>query len=399
MNGSGRSDRQLADVASFFDGSRLTLARQLAGLKKNALAELIGKTPTAVAAYENGSTGPSPSSVAQLAMALGVDPDFFLPIRRDVRATMSVPHFRSLRSTTTLARDQAQAYGLVTAEIAATFERHVELPNRDIPQLTMPNDDLQASEPEVAARALRSHWEMEGGPVGHLVRIAESRGTLLVFSPVQAASVDAYSFDTAERPIILMNPIKHDYYRQRFDVAHELGHIVMHADADPGGHVVEQQAHRFASEFLLPAEELRDLLPSRADWRALAKLKETWGVSLQALLFRAKQLKIMNDNTYRNAMTTVSTRGWRRQEPGPMPTVEQPSMLPRSLELLIESGYTEVELAAESRAPLELFRQVTARQPTNPVNLLSGNAADEGAHQTGTHRVVSLLSARSNNPS
>ena len=61
---------------------------------------------------------------------------------------------------------------------------------------------------------------------------------LVVFSPPQAASVDAYSFDSRLRPAVVLNPIKRDYYRQRFDVAHELGHLIIHGDAEPGGRLV-----------------------------------------------------------------------------------------------------------------------------------------------------------------
>src|SRR3546814_15578980 len=66
---------------------------------------------------------------------------------------------------------------------------------------------------------------------------------------------------------------------------------------------------------LMPADEIFDLLPSKMNgnvWGLLAKLKEQWGVSMQALLFRARKLGRLNDVSYRNAMTTVSVRGWRR---------------------------------------------------------------------------------------
>src|SRR6202008_1087355 len=110
--------------------------------------------------------------------------------------------------------------------------------------------------------------------------------------------------------------LKLDYFRQRFDLAHELGPLVMHGDAEPGSRIVEEQANRFAAELLMPAAELRDLLPRQADWLTRGRLKEQWNVSLQALLFRARRLGVMSEVTYRNAMATVSAKGWRRREPG-----------------------------------------------------------------------------------
>jgi Zn-dependent peptidase ImmA (M78 family) len=221
----------------------------------------------------------------------------------------------------------------------------------------------------------------------------------VVFSPPQAASVDAYSFDSRLRPVVVLNPIKRDHYRQRFDVAHELGHLVMHGDAEPGGHIVEEQAHRFASELLMPAAEIRDRLPATMGgnvWVTLAKLKEQWGVSMQALLFRARQLGRLGDVSYRNAMTTISARGWRRDEPGLITTIEQPSLLPRAIELLDQEQIGLGALIAQCRVPEDLFRTVTSRapegfsaQPERPGQLASGTGA----------RVVSLLERRQSRPS
>ncbi|GAA3571235.1 XRE family transcriptional regulator [Amycolatopsis ultiminotia] len=276
----------------------------------------------------------------------------------------TAPHFRSLRSTSQISRDQAHAYGCLAVDIATAMERHVEFPGRDLPTCPLSTDTLSGRGPEEAADLLRKQWDLPPGPVGHLVRLVENHGCLVVFSPMNNATIDAYSFDTPQRPIILLNPLKDDYYRQRFDVAHELGHLVMHVDAEPGGRTVEDQAHRFAAEFLMPAEEIADQLPSKADWRLLGQLKQYWNVSLQALLYRARTLKVMSDVTYRNAMSTVSTRGRRRREPGPQPLLEQPSLLPRAIELLqVEAHIDESTLAAEYQAPLGSFATVISRAP------------------------------------
>lgn len=354
-----RDSITLADVATLFDGGRLTLARQLAGLRKNALAGVVGKTPAAITLYESGAKRPSPPAVAELAMALGVEPRFFLP--SGAAPAAPPPHFRSLRSTTQLARDQAEAYARVVLEIAVAAQRHVDFPAARLPSFPVALDRADDA-PEAAARELRAHWDLPEGPVAHTVRSAERHGVLVVFTPPQAASVDAYSVSDPERPLVLLNPAKDDYYRQRFDVAHELGHLVMHADEEPGNQIVENQAHRFAAELLMPREQIADLLPAKADWARLAKLKETWGVSLQALLFRARQLGRMRDTTYRNAMATISSRGWRRREPGAVLALEQPSLLARALDLLREAGLDGL-VAAECRVPPHLLDTATSRVP------------------------------------
>src|SRR5665811_1225780 len=94
-------------------------------------------------------------------------------------------------------------------------------------------------------------------------------------------------------------------------------------------------------------------------WNNLGKLKEQWGVSMQALLFRARRLGVLGDVSYRNAMTTVSARGWRRSEPGQIKVLEQPSLFPKAVELLEGEGIDQSVLASECRAPMNLFWAVT----------------------------------------
>lgn len=391
MSRMSRSPDRTAEVAAFFDGARLTLARHLAGLRKSDLATRVDKSATAVAAWESGAKRPTAVTVAELALSLSVDPGFFAVRPDDVAALSTTPHFRSLRSTSQLARDQAFAYGQLAVDIAASLERHVEFPVREVPSLPVAVDDPEGDGPEQAARLVREQWGVGDGPVGHLVRLLENHGILVVFSPTQAASVDAYSFDSRLRPVVVLNPIKRDYYRQRFDVAHELGHLVMHGDAEPGGRIVEEQAHRFASELLMPASEIRNLLPATMGgnvWNNLGKLKEQWGVSMQALLFRARRLGRLGDVSYRNAMTTISVRGWRRDEPGLVETIEQPSLLPKALELLAQEGIEESLLIAQCRLPVELFRTVTSRTPEELIPDPRVSVALPGG---SGGRVVSLL--------
>jgi Zn-dependent peptidase ImmA (M78 family)/transcriptional regulator with XRE-family HTH domain len=355
-------------VAAFFDGARLTLARHLAGLRKSDLAALIDMSPTAVAAWESGAKRPTAGTVARLALSLSVDPGFFAMRPDDVAALSTTPHFRSLRSTSQLARDQAFAYGQLAVDIATSLEKHVECPEPDVPSFPVSIDNNDGDGPERAARHVRDAWGIAAGPVGHLVRLLENHGVLVVFSPPRAASVDAYSFDSRLRPVVVLNPVKRDYYRQRFDVAHELGHLVMHSDAEPGGRIVEDQAHRFAAELLMPAGEVRCLLPASVNasaWQTLARLKEQWGTSIQALLYRARRLGVLSDVSYRNAMATLTARGWRRNEPGLVSVLEQPSLLPRAIELLAQEDIDESRLVEQCRVPVDLFRTVTSRVPQN----------------------------------
>ena len=135
----------------------------------------------------------------------------------------------------------------------------------------------------------------------------------------------------------------------------------------------------------------------RSTWTALFKLKEDWGVSVGALLFRARQLGRISDVSYRNAMIRMSQNGWRRNEPGTVTSIEQPSLMPRAVELLDSVGITTEELVRQCRVPHHLFEAATSRIPLSEVrDRKSDNALsypDEGPSTEERRKtsVVSLL--------
>lgn len=339
------------------------MARQLAGLKKSQLAGLIEMSPASVTGWESGAKQPNRVTVAKLALALRVEPQFFAG---DAPTVVGRPHFRSLRSTPQIAQDEAEAYGRLVAEISGLLDSAVEFPEVLLPDVPVDPDE-RTGVPEDAARDAREYFRIGPGPIQHVIRLAERAGVVVVFSEPGVAAIDAYSMHTAVRPIIVLNPVKDDYYRQRFDAAHELGHLIMHHDAEPGGKVSEEQANRFAAEFLMPADQIRSSLPastSGRSWKQLAELKEHWGVSLSALLYRARTLGVMGDVSYRNAMVRMSQNGWRRAEPGRASALEMPSMLPRAREVLNREGIEDHRFLAGSGLPVSLYQVAASRVPT-----------------------------------
>jgi Zn-dependent peptidase ImmA (M78 family) len=144
----------------------------------------------------------------------------------------------------------------------------------------------------------------------------------------------------------------------RFDAAHEVAHLILHPDEAPGSHAVERQANAFAAELLAPSSELADLLPSRADWKQLLDLKAVWGISIQALLYRAKSLQVMSEHTYRRAVTELNARGWRTQEPLDDGRAEEPLLLGKALDLAENHGVSREALASQARLPIETVQAI-----------------------------------------
>jgi Zn-dependent peptidase ImmA (M78 family) len=123
--------------------------------------------------------------------------------------------------------------------------------------------------------------------------------------------VDAFSrwFDT--RPLIVLSDGKRDKARSGFDVAHELGHLVMHHEPEFSDRVQERQAHAFAAAILMPAAELMEDLPVRPprgeDWERLKEAQLRWGVSIAALLYRGEGSRGAADTAFRRAMTATTS--------------------------------------------------------------------------------------------
>jgi Zn-dependent peptidase ImmA (M78 family) len=349
---------------ALFDGDRLRQARVFNGLRKTELAHRLRHkvTPTAIGQYEQGRIRPGPPTLAALSLALGFPPEFFERGRRIPHAAEGQAHFRRLRSTSKLDRDRLLVRLELLVEIVEQIEAHVRLPDVGIPDDIPTNDDVESDAvAEAAAGELRRQWELGSGPIDNVVRLLESKGAIVVRPQLDTGDVDAFSTWAGGRPIVVLGQDKADPPRSRFDVAHELGHLVLHHDAEPGRQTVEQQAHRFAAAFLLPAECILRELPLRMSWPAYFALKQRWRVSLAALLYRARSLGALSSDAYQRAQIYLSSRGWRESEPIDIGPLEQPTLLSRALDLMrTELQITTDDIARHTRLPVDVLRSLLA---------------------------------------
>lgn len=352
-------------ASDLFDPKRLELARKLKGLRKNQLAEQVGVTPAAITQYEAGRSRPGPGVLARLALALGFPADFFVSGRPQSSLDPSTTHFRSLRATRQLERVSAVARAELAWELAQLLEHYVRLPTLDLPEVAV-GQTPTAQELDNAAAAVREAWSISVGPIANVVRLLEVHGVIVTRLRSGLDRVDAFSRWFDGRPLVVLCADKRDAARSRFDAAHELGHLVMHHDAEPGEAKAEREAQAFAAAFLMPARLLREELPGRLEWSRLLVLKRVWGVSLAALLYRSRTLGVMSDASYKRAMATMSKRGWRTNEPGDIGPPEAPSLFARSIDLVSRRGVTLEHLANELYLPVDLVREIATLDEDRP---------------------------------
>ncbi|MEN8650588.1 XRE family transcriptional regulator [Streptomyces sp. 21So2-11] len=352
------------DVAALFDRARLRMARELRGLTQVQLAREVGSiTAASVSQFENGHSRPATSTLRRLAVALRVPPSFFAAPARPPAQHQLNGFFRSLRSTSPRDRQQALAYVHLARELALELEKHVVLPDLNLPRYPIgEGEPCQSADIEQAAARVRDHWNVSRGPVQDVVRLLEINGTVVVRFRVSIEKVDAFCVDFPDRPVVALGADKGLRDRSRFDAAHELGHLVLHGlrgeTRDKG---TESQAHEFAAAFLMPAEDIRPELPERLDWPALLHLKARWHVSLAALLVRAKTLGVMSEHAFAQGWKALSVRGWRKVEPGPLGNPEVPVLLQRALELMETTGLSFADFINHSGLPEDDIRTLLGR--------------------------------------
>jgi Zn-dependent peptidase ImmA (M78 family)/transcriptional regulator with XRE-family HTH domain len=342
-------------MARSFDPHRLTLARWGAGLTKRALAQALGVSPASITQYEAGNTAPPAATVAQMALVLGVPVEYFDLVAGRRRAlTGSRSFFRSLRSTRQWERDQADARVEHVYDLVTYLEGRMRLPAVDVPELPAIALDATRSAVEAAAASVRRDWSLPAGPVGHVVRTLEAHGIVVVRLRSDGPRLDAFSRWFDNRPVVCLWDSKDDKARSRFDAAHELGHLVMHHEGEPGERALERQAHAFAAALLMPAEEILDTLPRRpprgSDWDRLYELRRHWGVSVAALLYRARELGTLPEAGFRRAMTRLTQLGLRHHDGDALGPPEQPLLLQNAVDALLRHRRLEIDdLAGELR--------------------------------------------------
>jgi Zn-dependent peptidase ImmA (M78 family)/DNA-binding XRE family transcriptional regulator len=354
------------EAAAAFSGERLRLARFRAGLTLREVAERVDVSHTAVSQYENDRNRPTSAVLARLAMATGVSAGFFAFGHRPVSSGgLDGTHFRSLRSTTRQGRAQAWGWSELVLDIAEILERYVRLPEPHVPLIAI-GSEADESELAAAATELRRAWDLPDGPVGHLVRHLEANGVLVARLEVANRGIDAFSHAQGTRPVVILGSDKGDAARSRFDAAHELGHLVCHPDADPGGEQ-EQQAHAFAAELLMPRTHFVRILPRRFDLGAYARLKQEWGVSIAALLYRARTLGVIGDAAYRRAVMIMNKQYGRRSEPYPLERSERPALLATACQVAQQVGISREQIASEACLPLEDLDAIVGNPDPRPL--------------------------------
>lgn len=328
---SQRSDERLSP-------SRIRLARERQALSKVALASILGVTTRVLQTYE---TDGAPSvRAAELARVLRVDPGFFTrPERHAVSDDQGF--FRARR------RASAGQLGSARAAASIGIELYEWIAGRfALPALVMP--DLDHLGPEAAATTLRAVWGRGEEPLPNLLQLSEAHGVRVLSLPGDASTVDAFSLWSDGSPYVLLSLDK-TAERSRFDLAHELGHLLMHSRSASGeveSSRIEREADAFASSLLMPGRDLAARSGREPAVSDVLRLRDYYRVSAMAATRRLHEIGRLTDWGYRQNCVQLTQRGFRTGEPGGIER-ERSRVFPTVFGALRERGVSSVEVCRE----------------------------------------------------
>ncbi|MGA2173294.1 MAG: XRE family transcriptional regulator [Sedimentisphaerales bacterium] len=305
-------------------GEMIQLARESRGLTQNELARKTSISQASISKFERSEKDINDEALEKIAKVLDYPPTFFV---RDIilrgLGVSGIFHRKRLSISIQILKKIQAEFSIRMSEIATLLD-NVEI---QCAYAFHHYDIGEYDGPEQIAELVRAQWKLPLGPIKSIIGVIENAGGIVFKYDLETRKLDAQShWISGTPPIFFVNgQIPTD--RMRFTLAHEIGHIVMHEYPTPN---MEEEAHQFASAFLMPKDEiLQDIVPFSIE-RAVA-LKSKWKVSIAAIIMRAFDLGVISIAQKQRYFTQLGVLGYRTEEPIRLPD-EEPNLIRRLIE-------------------------------------------------------------------
>ncbi len=336
------------------NSDRIKQVRELRGLTQNKLAERIGIKQSAISQIESGVLSPSDEIMQRIVLQTGFPLSFFKQ-PNSIDFPLGSLLFRKRASMTLKERCEARQYARTIFEVLEKMMSQVDQISNRIPRF----DDDPVS---CAIQARSSLGLSPDLPIENLTNTLENCGLIVLALPIEIKKLDAFSAwvgNDKRRPVIVLSKNLEHGDRLRFNLAHELGHLVMHQAIIGDISKIEREANVFASEFLTPKEVMiKQMLPP-ITLATLAPLKSRWRVSIQLLIRRAYDINKITDRQYKYLMQQMSIKGLRKNEPIKIP-IEKPRMMGQIAEMLYNIPIDYQKLASQMNLPVQIIKDTFA---------------------------------------
>jgi Zn-dependent peptidase ImmA (M78 family)/transcriptional regulator with XRE-family HTH domain len=298
---------------SGFNPERLKEIRIVRKMNLPQLATKLGLTKQAVSKYELGKSMPSSEIINKMLNVLGISRNYLTKNSIEINGTNSSLFFRTASTTTETNRSFANIICKWCYEIVLGMNFFV-----NIPDVNFPNFNRGLTIPEKVAY-LRHFWNLGNTPIDNITSVLEANGIFVFIVNSSELYTDAYSKIINGIPIIILNEYKGTAVRWRFNLCHELGHLVLHnnlsaTEFELNAERIEREASFFASCFLMPVESFgNSVVTTRLE--DFLELKKEWKVSIAAILYNCKYIGVIDNNKFIALQKQLSKKGWRKNEP------------------------------------------------------------------------------------
>lgn len=333
----------------------VTVVREANGWSQTDLAKAAGVTQGFVSKVENGLAELTAERLTTFAAALGCPPALLTnhDAQHGIEVSCMFHRRRHSKITVTTAKKIEAVSHLTRITVDALLDG-VDVGTEN--GLERMDIDEFGGDAAHIARFLRARWRVPSGPIDNLYTLLDTYGVVIVVRDIDSTAQDAFStWPRGRAPLIVVRAgLPPD--RERFTISHELGHMLMHVLPN---REQEQQADLFASELLLPADDIRPQLDglTTGDLHRLMELKAQWKVSIGALIQRAKTLELISDRQFREFRIKLSRLGWNTVEPIDLPP-ERPCLLDTVLDVRrTRDRSSDDELARIAYMTPEAFRR------------------------------------------
>ncbi len=325
---------------------RLKAARKMAGLSMDQLVEKADSavSKNAISKYEKGEMLPDSSVLIKLANALSVKIDFFF---RSNKIQLNSIEYRKKKS-----KLSKKVQDSIEEKVKDFVERINELEilvnaKKDFLNPLGYNSIKNQDDLERVVIELRKVWELGTDPISNVIDLLEDKG-IKVIELEEDDSFDGLSAQVNGNYVIAYNK-NFDSVRKRFTVLHELAHLILEFGNGIEEKSKEKLCHNFASAFLMYKETfIREFGSNRTQItiKELIQLKEFFGVSIQAIVYRAFNLGLISEYNRNQFFMAWSKMGLRKDEPGEYKIVESPRRFNQLIQRAVAEDIISLNKAA-----------------------------------------------------
>jgi len=278
---------------------RLKSARIMKGFSMDALCDVMGHmvSKQSLSKYENAKMLPDSTVLIALSKALEVSVDYlFRPYQIEMpsiefrkKSKLKVTEVDSIKEKV---RDRIERYFEIENMLDINTEFKVDFSNIVV---------QRAEDVKALALRLRSEWNLGEDAIGNIISILEDNEVKVIELTASTEFDGLSGYVNHSFPIIVLNN-NFTAERKRFTALHELGHLLLNFDPSLSQNEKESYCNLFANEMLISGKQfIRQIGSSRKDisMLELIPLQKQFGISIDALMYKAKELNVISEQRYR----------------------------------------------------------------------------------------------------